>query len=121
MSGNRIRYITHKYKPGHKVTLRAYTSKKTGAKYRIVLKLDVDKEFQYYIRNERTKKYIYKSGIYTNTNALKGAARNELERFGITFKKEVRDRTFGICNAGTTQKSHEALQKNKIKEDEEEI
>jgi hypothetical protein len=118
-TGNRIRYAEHKYKAGHKVSLRAYTSKKTGAKYRIVLKLDTDKELQYFIRNERTKKYVYKSNIYTNLNVLKGAARNELERFGVTFKKEVRDRTYGLCSKGYSQKEHEASERKKVKEEDE--
>jgi len=104
MSGERIKYSDHKYKANHRISNKAYTSKSTGAKYRIILNLE---EMIYCIRNERTKSYIFKSGSYTNLNVLKRTARAKLESYGIQLKRESRDRSFGLCSAGTTQEKWE--------------
>jgi len=106
MSGNRIKYIDHKYKENHKISTKSYTSQRNGAKYRTVLNLD---DMQYYIRNERTKEYIYKSKNYTNLNVLKRTARAKLESLGVILKREIRDRQFGKCPKGYNQKTHESL------------
>lgn len=106
--GNRIRYIDHKFRDNSKISLRAYTSESTGAKYRIVLDLT---EMQYFIRNERTKEFVFKSKNYTNMNVLKRNARSELERFGVNLDREVRDRSFGLCGKGYNQNTHEMLEK----------
>lgn len=103
----RIRYITHKYKKGCMVSNRQHTSKSTGAKYRIVLDLQDPDSMQYYIRNERTKEYVFKSGTYTNLNALKKGARTKLGDFGVVIGKEIRDRNFGLCESGFSQKEWE--------------
>ena len=107
MSGNRIKYIDHKFKKNHKITSKQFTSQKTGAKYRIVLNLD---GMEYYIRNERTKEFIYKSKSYTNLNVLKRTARSKLEKLGVSLKREIRDRAFGQCAKGYNQKTHEMIQ-----------
>ena len=117
MSGNRIKYIDHKYKPGHVVSGRSFTSKKNGAKYRIVLRIEDKDDMQFFIRNERTKEYVFKSRIHTNMNVLKRAARAKLECFGVELKRESRDRTFGLKPAGYDQKTHEMLE-NLDKKDE---
>ena len=65
---------------------------------------------EYYIRNERTKEFIYKSKTYTNLNVLKRTARAKLEKLGVSLKREIRDRQFGICKKGYSQKDHEMLQ-----------
>ena len=114
MSGNRIKYVDHKYKKNHRISTRAYTSKSTGAKYRPILNLD---DMEFYIRNERTKVHVFKSGKYTNLNVLKRNARAKLESFGVVLKTESRDRTFGLCKAGYSQKDHEMLE-NLNKDDE---
>lgn len=114
----RIRYITHKYKKGCLVSNRQHTSKSTGANYRIVLDLQDLDAMKYYIRNERTKEYVFKSSTYTNLNALKKGARAKLGDFGVHIGKEVRDRSFGICPAGTTQKSWEESEFGITTEDE---
>jgi hypothetical protein len=72
---------------------------------------------QFFIRNERTKEYVFKSRIFTNTNVLKRDARKRLEEFGVELKRESRDRTFGLCKSGMTQETHEMLQ-NLDKKDE---
>lgn len=111
--GNRIKYVDHKFKDNHMITLRSFTSDSTGANYRIVLNLT---DNQYYIRNERTKEYVFKSKTYGNMNVLKRNARSELERFGVVLKKEIRFRTFGLCKQGYTQKDHENLEALKTEE-----
>lgn len=103
-SGNRIKYVEHKYRENSNISAKAYISESTGAKYRIILDFDENK---YYIRNERTKEFVFKSKNYKNLNVLKRKAREELERFGVNLKKEVRDRTFGRCAKGYTQSQHE--------------
>ena len=110
MSGQRIKYINHKYKPGHVISLKAFTSKRTGAKYRIVLRTENKDDMQFFIRNERTKEYVFKSRIYTNNNVLKRDARKKLEYFGVPLKRESRDRTFGVKPSGYDQKTHEMLE-----------
>ena len=104
MSGNRVKYVDHKYRDNSMISMKSYTSESTGANYRIILDFD---EMKYYIRNERTKEFVYKSKAYKNTNVLKRTARAELERFGVNLKKEVRDRTFGRCSKGWTQQKEE--------------
>lgn len=101
MSGNRIKYIDHKFKENHVISTRAFVSKINGAKYRIVLNFD---DMQYYIRNERNKEFIYKSKSYTNMNVLKRTARARLEKLGVELKREVRDRQFGVCKKDTLRK-----------------
>ena len=106
--GQRIKYIEHKYRENSNISIKAYTSDSTGARYRIILDFD---EMKYYIRNERTKEFVFKSKSYKNLNVLKRLAREELERFGVSLKKEVRDRTFGLCSKGYTQTKHERYSK----------
>ena len=103
----RIRYTDHKYKKDNKVSIRQYTSKGTGAKYRIILNLENLDPMQYYIRNERTKEYVFKSGTFTNLNVLKRNARAKLGDFGVLIGKEIRDRSFGLCKSGFSQKEWE--------------
>ena len=104
MRGNRIKYIEHKFRENSLISGSSYTSSSTGANYRIVLDLN---DMQYFIRNERTKEFVYKSKKYGNMNVLKRNARAELERFGVKLKRESRDRSFGRCAKGYTQNEHE--------------
>ena len=116
MSSLRIRYHKHKYKEGCVISGRAYESNR-GAKYRVILNLE---EMEYYIRNERTKEYVKKSTYeYTNLNALKRAARETLGKLGVPLGKEVRQRTFGLCEKGETQTKH-VLKKRKERLEKEE-
>jgi hypothetical protein len=104
----RIRYHDHKYRENHKISGKHFVSVSTGAKYRIILNLN---DMEYYIRNERTKEYVFKSGNYTNMNVLKRSARARLEKFGVPLERESRDRSFGICSKGTTQNKWEKEQR----------
>ena len=40
-------------------------------------------------------------------NMLKKEAREDLESLGVEFKRESRSRTFGLCEKGYDQKTHE--------------
>jgi hypothetical protein len=104
MAGQRVKYTEHKFKEGCKISVREYVSQSTGARYRSILDLG---KMQYYIRNERTKTYVFVSDKIGNMNVLKRKARAELERFGVNLKKEIRDRQFGICPRGYSQEQHE--------------
>lgn len=114
MSRLRIKYIDHKYKEGFKISLNDYVSESTGARYRIVLNLE---DMEYYIRNERTKEYVFKSNSYGNLNVLKRNARNKLQKFGVNLGREVRNRTFGRCDKGFSQEKHIRLQREKNKQE----
>jgi hypothetical protein len=104
MSGNRIRYIEHPTRDNALLSLNSYTSQKTGAKYKIILDLE---NMQYMIRNERSKEVSFTSKKYVNLNVLKRTARAKLEDFGVSLKRESRDRTFGLCPEGYNQNTHE--------------
>ena len=104
MAANRIRYIKYDHRPGCKISLRMYTSKKTGAKYRVIIN---EEEMEYYVRNERNKEFVKKSRKHKNMNMLKKEAREDLESLGVEFKRESRSRTFGLCEKGYDQKTHE--------------
>lgn len=104
MSGNRIRYEEHEYKEDCLISVQDFVSSKNGARYRVVLNL---KEMTYHIRNERSKEFIYSSKKYGNLNVLKRTARAKLESYGISLSRESRERTFGLCPKGFTQKEYE--------------
>lgn len=87
--------------------MRAFTSASTGAKYRVILNLSNPDALEYYIRNERNKELVYKSGQYTNENVLKRAARERLGKFGVPTGKESRQRSFGRCPKGYSQEEWE--------------
>jgi hypothetical protein len=96
----RIRYEDHETRENNLISVCTYISKTTGAKYRIVLDLN---EMMYMIRNERDKVFIKKSKKYGNLNVLKRNARSALGKLGVALKRESRNRTFGLCDKGTTQ------------------
>lgn len=100
----RIRYKDQKDRDNCKISVQAFVSQKTGAKYKVVLDLN---EMVYKIRNERTKQFVVKSKSYGNMNVLKDRARKHLEELGVQLDRESRDRTFGLCKKGYTQKEHE--------------
>jgi len=113
MAGDRIRYVDHKFRPGCKISGRAFASTRTGAKYRVV----IDPEnMQYFVRNERTKEFVKKSRIHKNMNVLKREAREDLESLGVQFKRESRDRTFGVKPRGYDQNTHEKAMRQKAAE-----
>lgn len=109
MSGNRIRYISHDSKEDCLISLNTYTSKSTGARYRVILNI---KDMWFGIRNERNKEFSFKSKSYGNMNVLKRNARSKLESLGVELLREIRWRTFGLCEKGHTQDKEERKDKN---------
>ena len=53
------------------------------------------------------KEFVKKSRKHKNMNMLKKEAREDLESLGVEFKRESRSRTFGLCEKGYDQKTHE--------------
>jgi hypothetical protein len=107
--GNRIRYEKHPTKEECVISVQDFVSSKNGGRYRIVLNLQ---EMTYHIRNERSKEFIYSSKKYGNLNVLKRTARARLESYGITLSRESRERTFGLCPVGWSQKKQEEIDTN---------
>jgi len=108
----RIRYTELKHKENHVISIREFISKKTGARYKVILDLE---NLLYMIRNERTKTFIKKGGDnINNLNVLKRTARKELASLGVEMSRESRDRTFGKVPKGMTQKKWEELKKKNL-------
>lgn len=77
-----------------------YTSKRTGAQYKIFINV-VEKTYK--IRNINTQ-HIYTGGEnINNLNVLKRSVKKRLEGMGVEFSTEKRMRTFGVCPKGMTQ------------------
>lgn len=100
----RIRYQPQKGKENTLISINEYVSQRTGARYKVVLDLNV---MVFKIRNERNKEFSFKSKAYGNINVLKRNARARLGELGVPLTREVRDRTFGVCKKGYSQKKHE--------------
>ena len=115
----RIKYMDYSYREGYKISIRKYQSESTGAYYRVLLDENDPEKLRFFIRNERNKEYVYKSGEYTNGNALRKAARKKLSYFGVATGKENRLRNFGLCEKGYSQKQWEAEEMYKIYDEEE--
>lgn len=85
-------------------SLRIFVSSINGARYKVFLDLN---DFTFKIRNENTKTFTVKGGEdINNLNVLKRAAKRHLAKLGVEFNDENRQRTFGICDKGYTQKAH---------------
>ncbi len=100
----RIRYKQHPTRPECKISIQAFTSKGTGAKYRIVIN---EEEDTFHIRNEKSKEFVFNSEKQVSKVSLKYNARKKLQKFGVPLSRESRDRTFGLCKEGYSQKEHE--------------
>ena len=84
----------------------------SGAKYIVYLNLDT---MTYLIRNQTSmRKYEGGEGI-NNLTVLKRKVKKHLQHLGIKFEKEKRNRQFGLCPKGFSQKQHDE-EKRKIKE-----
>lgn len=104
----RIRYKETK-DSGIYESVKVFQSQSTGANYKVFIDLN---EKSYRIRNElsKTNTTIRVGGI-TNLNFLKKAAKKSLEKLGVRFVDESRDRTFGLCDKGYNQKLHTQIVK----------
>lgn len=108
MKAFRIRY--QDYKEEKVISKKTFTSSRTGASYRVVLDF---KEMKFFVRNERNKEFVIKSKQYGNMNVLKRNAKEAIIKLGVPLGKEIRDRTFGMCPKGYSQKKHEVKIKSK--------
>ena len=93
---SRIKY-TKPDEKGNCVSVTKIRSESTDAFYRVHMNI-VDKT--YYIENPRTyRKYAGGDGI-NNLHVLKRNIRQHLEKLGVKFKVEVRNRNYGRCEKG---------------------
>jgi len=107
MAAKRIKYMDYDFRgEGYKISVKDFISQRTGARYKIILNLN---EMEYYIRNERNKEKIKTSRKHKNMNVMKREAREDLESLGVILGKEVRSRSFGLCETGYSQTKHKRL------------
>lgn len=99
---DRIRYKVRK--DGKLESIKTYVSKTNGARYKVILDL---KNMRFAAKNIRKQKFIApKEQNYTNLNVLKRVARKYLEYLGVSLVSEVRNRNFGRCEKGYSQREH---------------
>jgi hypothetical protein len=85
-------------------SIRVFVSKINGARYKVFIDLN---NLTFRIRNENTKTNTVMGGEHINNlNVLKRTVKKHLERLGVDFSDEIRNRTFGRCDKGYTQKQH---------------
>ena len=86
------------------VSNKILTSQRTGAQYLVYLDLE---NVTYKIKNINSEN-IHRGGEnINNLNVLKRSVKSRLEGMGVVFEDEERDRTFGRCTKGYSQKIHE--------------
>lgn len=96
----RIRYKDHPTRENCVISINDFVSKKTGARYRVILDFN---ENNFSIRNERNKEFVFKSKNYGNLNVLRRNARAKLKDLGVAVGRESRNRCFGRCEKGFSQ------------------
>lgn len=82
-------------------SIRTFISDKTGAEYRVFIHLD---KVEYIIQNIKDQRNYYGGENVNNMNVLKRNIKKRLEGMGVSFDTEYRERTFGLCEKGHTQK-----------------
>lgn len=89
-----------------------YYSSKWKVYYRIRLYMKDPGNMGYRILNKINQTIRSKFG-YTNKNVLKRFARRDIMALGVKFVQEHgnRNRTFGLCKKGYTQKEHRKNEK----------
>lgn len=113
MAAKRIKYMDYDFRgEGYKISVKSFMSQRTGANYKIILNLN---EMEYYIRNERSKEKIKTSRKHKNMNVMKREAREDLESLGVVLGKEIRSRSFGLCELGYSQSIHKKLMREQEK------
>lgn len=99
----RIRYKKTE-REGIVVSTKVLKSERTGAEYLVYLDLN---ESTYKIKNINSENVHRGGENITNLNVLKRTVKARLERMGVRFSEEERERTFGLCPKGYSQKQHE--------------
>lgn len=76
-------------------------SSSTKATYKVRLNLN---DMSYVIKNVYSQHLIHSDcSKINNLNVLKRNARKHLERLGVKLTREIRNRSFGICEKGHNQ------------------
>ena len=83
----RIRYKKYK-KDDVLVSVRDLISKTTNARYRVKINL---KKCTYVIININSERYYHGGENINNLHVLKRHVKSHLEKFGVSFSKEIRD------------------------------
>lgn len=99
----RIRYKKTKDE-GIVVSNKILKSSRTGAEYLVYLDLN---NITYKIKNINSENVHRGGENINNLNVLKRSVKSRLESMGVCFDDEDRDRTFGRCPKGYSQKLHE--------------
>ena len=99
----RIRYRKHDTRDNVVESTHIFVSARHGGQY--IVRLDLN-NYTYEIKNIK-KEVIYRGGEkINNLNVLKRQARKRLTDLGVILNSEDRDRSFGMCKKGYTQKKH---------------
>lgn len=103
MAITRIRYNPHDNRDNVLESTCILQSSRTGAKY--IVRLDLNNN-TYEIKNIKSE-IIYRGGERVNNiNVLKRQVRRRLSELGVNLTSERRNRTFGLCRKGYSQKKH---------------
>lgn len=86
------------------VSNKILKSSSTGAEYLVYLDLE---NVTYKIKNINSENVHRGGENINNLNVLKRSVKSRLEGMGVKFQDEERDRTFGRCPKGYSQKKHE--------------
>lgn len=86
------------------VSNKILRSQRTGAEYLVYLDLE---NVTYKIKNINSENVHRGGENINNLNVLKRSVKTRLEGMGVVFEEEERDRTFGRCVKGYSQKIHE--------------
>ena len=105
----RITYVEHPRKEGFLKSSHDLISARTGAEYEVQIDT-INKVF--HIKNTKSESIIHSSNHrkINNRNVLLRYIKKELIRLGVAFETELRDRTFGRCEKGYSQKKHKGIQ-----------
>jgi len=101
----RIIYRKSKVRIGMLESCLTFISSSRGTEYRVYIDLENKK---YYIKNMTRESLIHMPediGV-DHKNTLYMQAKNHLKVLGVVFRRELRNRQFGICEKGYTQKKH---------------
>jgi hypothetical protein len=89
------------------VSNKILKSERTGAEYLVYLDLE---NITYKIKNINSENIHTGGDNINNLNVLKRSVKSRLEKMGVVFGDEERDRTFGRCEKGWSQKKQEMSQ-----------
>lgn len=103
----RIRYKEHPTKEN--VLISDVVVTKRGARYKVEIHLNT---MSYRIVNLQNGEAILSEDKYTNYNVLLKKAKERVYQLGVDMPQEVRNRTFGLCPKGYTQKKEREVRKN---------